>query len=352
MRRLLALLLAVVFCTLCGCQPVKEVVQSQEDREYVKQSSVNLNYNNTHIDMAGYWLTEEAIYYTGSPLGSSKLSPIYYYRTAGNKTEELIRADTQLFTWAQTYADTMYMLDMDMEHSDKALYRLRSYNLSDNSVEDYGLFELVKRFFVLGDDLYIVTTEDEYFTQSLERVSLKTKERTVLASSILDAGVIGDQPAYIAQNGTTYRVYTCDVAAGSSQCLGSFECAFSEEEEWMLFNANITSDAVLVTINRENGSRLLQYRWETDKLTEYKWDAQMDILVAYEDYAFAVTIGEEQSPLHRICLADGTKETIANIPGRAEIFVTSDTDVYVSSSEDGDIIRYNSAGEQELVCDF
>lgn len=339
MKRFVLLLLAVCLTLVCaGCA---------EPQVYVPQENVNLNYNNVSAENSNFWLTDEACYYAHAPLYG-----LHYYAATQEGTKLLLNADNAAFAKIQAYGRLLYLLDW-VNGSD---YRLHTYDpeTKEHTVLERRLTDVLSFFVVDGVVYYI----QEGSQRSLW-VRLEDGTNTQVAMSVLSAGVMDGKPVYLVQNEEKFLLYDYDLSSGLSRQLGSFICEIGLDE-CAESQVSFTKDRVLLTVSKDAHSRLICHDLSTGQTEEYAVDGWLWSVIAYESHAFMVVVDDIDpeadhwnSTLYRVSLTDGKRETVAQLKGVVDTYVTSDDCVYiVQSTEHNRIYRMDLSGEKSLVAQW
>lgn len=323
--------------------------------KYTEQNGINLNYNNISASDTTFWLTEDTLYYSSHKF----LTPKFYSITKdGEKTIPTTEGNVGGHICA--FGEYLYIPE-DIENVSpiKTIYKLRKYSVADEKDERCWEIENLVSFFALNDVLYYIqNNQDDNGTFSLFAVSTNGDDKFEIANDIFTFGVMDDYLVYIIRQGDEFSIYSFDAEKSKSELIANFNYKFSENEV-LESSVNFTSNKVILTVTSETNSKILVYNTDNKEIIEYEQSGYLYSLIAYKNYAFLVIVPQPEDDtsnqnniIYRISLQDGTTEKVTEIKGIVDQFVTSDEFVYLTTTEDDYLYRFEVDGKKSIVCKF
>ncbi len=363
-------LLAICICTVLLILSLASC--SESGTTYVTTKDINFNYNNISAGISDIWVENDALYYNNYDIIT---------RIDGKGSEDIISSPFYFSLGVQVYGEKAYILNTKedeegyflMEYNAKTGKKLREWDLRSTSAyitTDY------KRFLIV-DGMAYIWNED----MSVGIIELDTDERELIDDRIVACGAADGKFMYLKRGhefikGSAaektiskyiYSVYCYDREANKEILLGEF----SDMETFDVYHdpyISFTDRYVVFTTQpseAEEGEATLHiYDYIDNKQTERRIYFKSDEIIAFDEYAFIVEQSTEydeeydeltyfEAKLHRICLETGEMEEVAEFEASfIDIFVTSDEDVYVKSSEYNGVIRFNVSTGKEHVIEY
>jgi len=310
--------------------------------------SFSLNYNNISAGYSSYWVANSRVYF------SDNVGYLYpYYEITKEGKEKIAFVGGPSSHGIQTYGDKVYIYDIS---GDKVRIReyLASTRTKTSTIIANKLSEgtgKILQCFVIERYAYVLTHEDS--VKTLIKISLDTKSFEEICSDIISVGVMNGSVVYLTEKENVYNVFKYDPETLSSTLIGEF---YSDIYTLGLFvDGNYTSNSIILfdTDYEKNTSKILLYNLEDNTLKDFTVDFIVSSMIAYENNAFCVVTtefhdedsGKDKNVLYKMDIDRGTFEKLDDIEGMVDLFVTSDDDVFVSSSSFNGLRHYRGNGE-------
>ena len=339
MKRCISLCLCVLLlCALCGCG-----VQLR----YIPQHGVSLNYNNIS-NANGIWIDNDGIYYFSQDLLFWSIRSIDY---TGSHRLTTVNYPSSI----QKYGDCLYWVDVADQagHSD-----LMKYDLTDGKRSKIVTFncDSVYDVYPVGDYLYALTRDtDTYELQyGAVQISAQTGEVVTISDDVFACGISGERFVYLVAEKDTMIVYGYDSVNACSVELGRFQPELNIEEYLCDF-VNITTDSVVLYSDDSSDSKIHLYNFTEDTYLVTEVSYCISTLNVFEDYAFVLVCDslyddqEDQYSLYHLSLSTMEMELLDSDLPFADVFVTSDHDVYIIDWYEHIYYHYASDGAKEEV---
>ena len=353
MKRFVVILLLVsILLGLSGCKDRFGILQvGSIDLD----DTLNCNYNNAIAGNSKFWIADRSVYYAYNAL-------IYggYVRSSSDGREKILSFWEPVANQIIVRNGELFMLDC----YGPGIFKLHYYEPTSGTDTSLGMKEGVWSYFPLDEYVYYLLSHHEdggRYGQPFGVCSLADGTSTIIEEYVFAAGVMGDSPVYVTEDGGEFEIFAYQPLSGLKEQIGSFSFPISEEEGFDYY-ANFTSSQVIFTVfGEDNAAKLLCYDVVDHQLSVHQLpgdDAGLVCsVIAYEDYAFAIresntTSSNEvyTSTIYRINLRTGETTTITSDKGSVNSFVTSDEYIYVISDENmKGIYRYDSSGNRELA---
>ena len=345
MKRFLCLVLSVILCaTFCSC--------TNKNVKYAKQGNISFNYNNIVNSTYTHWIDENGIYDVDIKLGTLSV-----FDETGNHRIALQKAPNSRI---QTYDGQIYFLNSTTKHADDSEYSLVKYDMSAKEETVLVTFQAQEAFqwCIVENFLYVSVSRCDDLAEDLKAISLETNEITSVANDVFGWGVVDGSVRYIVRSDNEYTAYTYDVCNQTSILIGQFEIELQNSDAYCWYwGINFTSDKIILAVCFSNNAMLLVYHVQTTALESCEFDSAFSALsIAYDKYIFIATTQKvendsdlQKNKVHRVCLEDFQMEEIGEFDGNVDLFVTSDDDVFVSSSAFDEIYHCTSQGIGENI---
>ena len=333
--------MCVLLCVgLCSC--------ADSGIFYEPQDHISFNYNNISTGNTAYWIDTDAVYYQQHDL----LFNVYMIKEDGQRKLTSAAGVGEL----QVYNGKLYFLDLE---KDTEKFVLCEYDVNAGKKKEVVAFEAetVLGYYLLENRMYVVTRGNGELKENVKVVLLETNAVEDVASDTFACGVFDGKFAYVAATDGVYNAYQYDGLNNETTLIGSFEISLGVSET-LCDAVSFTSDAILFAVNDEANmrSRLLVYNISDALLEEYAVNGYVNNAVAYNEYAF-VSVTEklysdsnlQNNKVYRFCIESFEYSEIAELDGILSMFMTSDDDVYISSTAFEGIVHYSSGGEKEDV---
>lgn len=327
-------LAAALMLSLCSCSVYKGV--------YKEREGLLFNYNNATASNYSGWFTEDTHCYYHDFFIFCNL------HVDTPKGGRLVRPDSGR---VQTVGDKLYIAE-DGQNWDRIvqtdLYGNNSKTLC--SEEEY-----YNEYLVLDDFLFTLGRQD--YTgepqSSLKKVSLTTKEVTEISDICCTFGVVNNTLIYVTWEQNICTVYSYH--QNKSTFLGKFECVL-DGYYLPIYKANFTTNYVVLKIDDLNrcSSKLLRYDYQQNVLEIKEFPFYIETLVAFDQYAFLSGIydmdenSDDIKYIYHMRLDDFSIKEIDQMEGFVYLFVISENDAYIKSTESG-LFHYKSDGTKEPV---
>ena len=346
MKRFLCLILSAVLCVIFSSCTNKNI-------KYVKQGNISFNYNNIFAGFGGpyFWVDENGVYRVEDGI----LGVCSVINETGKRffvPRHTPRTDMH------TYNGELFFL----ASSDFVEYSLVKYDISSKKETEIVTFQPEgihqHQYCIFDNTLYVETGSNEEYVQNITAISLKTNEITNVANDVFWWGVADGAVRYIMRSNDEYKVYQYDAYNNTSFFLGQFETEL-QNSEFFERGVNFTSDTVILELYDPTNFilRMIVYNVKTGEISTHELSCRLNCLVAYDKYIFVATIEESENDpptrknkLFRVCLENFQMEEIGDFYGDdIYLFVTSDNDVFVASSDFDEIYHCTSQGIGENI---
>ncbi len=301
-------------------------------------------YSSSDILVGDFAIEGNDLYYTANGVDPEDTDPLTNERTYLYRYDRIERKSEEVFSV------NSYTLDCWMVCGDLCAYSKYGEECYIEDIEGYAY----------GDDdphgLFLYDMEKERTTDICE---------DIWSFSFVDGAL-----RYVTLKDGTFSLWEYDTKAEKSLLLGSFDgkMAYDDELYEESLHFNFTKDKLIFSGESRDYAKYYVYTIENGLLKSFVLPAEIDTLIAAEDYAYALcydtdrnsweAVFDEASGIYRISLADNTYEKINfDISEFTYLFVANDNDLYIAQDQtDGLLVekcnfyRFNAeSGEVKLL---
>lgn len=314
---------------LCSCNSTQT---------YIKQNNISLNYNNISAG-SGCWMDNNFICSTEHNFAFD----LYLTDDKGK-----VKIDTLSYSYdAHLYNNKLYYFDDIGLNSTK--YEFTEYDLNTQKRKSIATItnERVYNYYVLDRYLYIEVGDNDSLIRDIVSISLDTNQQITVAQNIFSSGIVNGELNYISQNDLKYSVCKYDSDNEKSVLIGEFELTH-QIVDGGLDGVNFNSEYIAFdcTVAETEKSRIYVYKYDDDALLSFDFNGAIHEFVSYDKFAFFSVDGI----IYRFNFNNNSTEKVIELPtDYVSLFVGSDDEVYVSSTEFEGIRRYSVDGKYEDV---
>ncbi|MBQ9107054.1 MAG: hypothetical protein IJY56_04095 [Clostridia bacterium] len=335
-KRIICIALVIItLLTLCSCD---------KNQVYVKQDTIKLNYNN--ITTGGCLsITNDVVCFVKHNFGFD----LYVIDTKGKH-----KITTLSYSYGtHVYNDKLFYYDdgisSGFEFFEYDLVTQKSKKIATISVER------IYNYYVVDDVIYVEIGDNDTLVKDVVMISPDTGKQKTVANEVFACGIVEGKLNFITKKDNEYSIYGYSIESEQINLLGRFELEAEIYEEYSCY-VNFNSKYITLVskdeMNKE--SEIHIYKYENSSLISYNFKGAIRELIAYDKYAFLRADGKADASvsteiIYRFNIYNLTIEKIAELSGYNELFVGSDDEVYVSSTDFDGIRRYSVDGKYEDV---